>query len=355
MVTRAQALRRSAVLFGLCCCLTACKPELEGRSSLVQTDRILGVRSLPAEAKPNSDVQYEALFVNRDGEQSGDVLDWALCNQRKALTQSGTISKNCLFLEAPALDLLGEGSSTLATLPRDACETFGPTPRTPLPGQPNFRPVDPDTTGGYYQPVRVLARAEQQIFAAGMTRLACGLGGATQEQAADFNRRYRFNENPKLSAVTLVHADGLEEAFPDALAAVPALSVARDERVQLRASWVDCPVEPSCGDGICSPAETDCPADCRDPHGCTGAEPYVQFDPLARRIAERREAMRISWFATGGEFESERTGQAESEQPETSSVNLWTAPFDGRDIWLWVVIRDDRGGTSWSSYRLRVN
>ena len=357
MVTVSQRITRAlcAVVLGQLGWV-GCKPELEGRPSLVEADRILAIRSLPAEAKPKSAVSYEALYVSPDGELTGDALDWALCNRRKALTQSGTISKSCLFLEAPSLELLGTGSHVDATLPPDACETFGPTPRTPKPGEPNFRPVDPDTTGGFYQPVRVLGRSDEQLFASGMTRLACGLGGATQEQAADFNRRYRVNENPKLDGLVLVHSDGSEEPFQDAASSLEALSVQRAERVLLRASWADCPSEPSCGDGICSLGESDCPADCAAgaAHGCTGSEPYLSFDAIVRSLNERREAIRVSWFATGGRFDYERTGHAESDQPEASTENWWTAPVDSSEVLLWLVIRDDRGGVGWTSYRLRA-
>jgi hypothetical protein len=321
---------------------------------LVEADRILAIRSLPAEAKPNSAVSYEGLYVSPEGELEGDALDWALCNRRKALTQSGTISKSCLFLEAPSLEPLGTGSRVDATLPREACETFGPTPRTPKPGEPNFRPVDPDTTGGFYQPVRVLGRSDEQLYASGLTRLVCGLGGATQEQSADFNRRYRVNENPKLDGLVLVRSDGAEEPFPDAASPSDALSVQSGERLRLRARWADCPSEPSCGDDICSVGESDCPVDCLVPHGCTGSEPYLAFDPLVRSLNDRREAIRVSWFATAGQFDYERTGQAEAAQPETSTDNGWRAPVDSRDVLLWLVIRDDRGGVGWTSYRLHV-
>lgn len=332
----------------------ACKPELEGRPSFVEGERILAVRSLPAEAKASTAVSYEALFVGPDGVRSGDELSWAMCNERKSLTQSGTISNNCLVLEAPVLESLGEGNMVSAMLPRTVCETFGPLPRTPKPGEPNFRPVDPDTTGGYYQPVRVVTLGDTQRFADGMTRLSCGLGGATQSQTADFNRRYRSNENPRLDSLSVVRDDGSEEQLPEAGSGGDNIIVLRNERLRFRAAWSACPSEPSCGDGICSSGEVDCPDDCREPHGCTGSELYVHFDTINRTLTERREAVRVSWFATTGEFEFERTGQTDSDDPENDTENGWVAPADAGDTLLWVVIRDDRGGVAWSSYRLQV-
>lgn len=230
-----------------------------------------------------------------------------------------------------------------ASLPRDACETFGPTPKTPKPGEPNLRPVHPDTTGGFYQPVRV----------AGRDAPTCALGGATQEQSAAYNRRRRPNENPQLDTLVLVHPDGSEQPL-SAADSEPVLTVAAGERVRLRASWPDCPLEPSCGDGICSLGELDCADDCGDAHGCTGSEPYVYFDPLSRQLVDRREALRVAWFASDGAFDHERTGRSPEEADEASTENAWRAPDEPGDVRLWVVVRDDRGGVGWGSYQLQV-
>jgi hypothetical protein len=98
-----------------------------------------------------------------------------------------------------------------------------------------------------------------------------------------------------------------------------------------------------------------CPQDCAKPHGCTGSEPYIYFDPQNRSLLDRREAVRVSWFANAGHFDHERTGRAELDASSNTTDNPWTAPDDSFDVWLWVVIRDDRGGTGWSSYRLRAD
>ena len=342
--------RAASVCCLLVLCAAACKPELAGRPSLVESERVLALRSSPAEAAPDARVTYDALFVGPDGAGSPDALEWALCNQRKALTESGTIARACLQLESDALAALEPQS-----VPRDACETFGPTPKTPKPGEPNLRPVDPDTTGGFYQPVRVavVSEDEQTRFAVGVTRLTCALGGATQEQSAEYNRKRRPNENPHLDALVWLREDGSEETLPQA-DDEPALTVSLGERVQLRASWPDCPVEPSCGDGICSVGELDCADDCREPRGCGGSEPYVYFDPLSRQLLDRREALRVAWFATDGAFEHERTGRSADEADDTTTENVWRAPESDAEVRLWVVLRDDRGGVGWGSYRLQV-
>jgi hypothetical protein len=337
--------------------LGACRPNIEGRPSLVQSERILAVRSVPADAKPKAALQYDSLFVGPDGVLDGEALDWALCRKRKALTETGAIASECLALEASVLEPLGVGTGIAGSVLTDGCELFGPTPAAPKAGEPSSRPADPDTTGGYYQSVRVVSGSGPRDYSVGVTRLACGLGGATQEQAADFTRRYRSNENPTLSELVLGYADGSEEMLSTA-ESDSVISVARGEQVTLRAAWADCSGPVVCGDGVCGEGEDSssqsCPDDCKEPHGCTGSEPYVYFDPLKRRLSDRRESIRVSWFATAGRFEHERTGRTETEAAETTTTNPWTAPEESADVWLWVVIRDDRGGVGWSSYRLRV-
>ncbi len=72
------------------------------------------------------------------------------------------------------------------------------------------------------------------------------------------------------------------------------------------------------------------------------AERYVAFDPRAQLVVPRREAMRVSWYATGGVFEHDRTGRDEADLATTSD-NTWTAP-DAAKATLWAVLRDSRGG-----------
>jgi hypothetical protein len=333
-----------------------CKPELEGRRSRIDDARVLAVRSQPAAARPNDSVSYDALFVNSDGPADPEPLDWALCIARKPLTESGAVNEKCLVREGDSLEALGTGGTAEATVSEDACALFGPTPPTPEAGEPTPRRVDPDTTGGYYQPVRVVfedADGNDQ-YSTGVTRLSCGLGGATQEQAAEFTMRSKPNENPELDGV-VVRKRNAESALP-ALDSEDELTVSPGERVQLRARWAECPAEPECGDAICSAGEDteSCVDDCRDPHGCRGSELYVYFDPITRELTDRREAIRVSWFASDGEFEHDRTGRSEAEADSADSDNAWTAPESEGEQRIWVVLRDDRGGVGWGSYKIKV-
>jgi len=345
-----------------------CKPELSGRASLVDGNRILAVQSTPAELQPGEDapkVSYRALFVAPDAAPDPAVLRWSFCDVAKPLAVTGPVAPECLASRGPALSSIGNTAE--ATVPVDACRVFGSTPPEVKAGEPVTRSPDPDTTGGYYQPVRVtMVDDPDAVPTVGVTRLACGLGStATQEQAIDFAKRYRPNENPALSGLGARRGAGAEEPVaPDAPTPVRARP---GETLTLRAHWAPCPTEPSCGDGICGAGEdrATCPDDCvkpdpctgddcSKPHGCTGSEPYVVLDPIVHRIVARREAMRVSWFATAGEFAHDRTGRSEEEAATTDTDNDWTAPASPGDVQLWAVIRDDRGGVGFSAFTIDV-
>jgi hypothetical protein len=348
---------------------SGCEPELVGRPSLIDKPRVLAIRSTPAEAKPDgvTPILFEALYASADPASDTAGLDWAFCTAQKPLAIIGPAAPACLARAGRSLQPIGTDRLASGAMPADACSLFGPSPPQPKPGEPPSRAADPDTTGGYYQPVRVVVPTDSgDEFVVGVTRLDCGLGGATQDQALDFADRYRPNENPVIDSLLLRHPDGKEEAFPSDPMAAP-LRVSSGERVTLRASWASCPVKPVCGDGICGAGEygeanpskhvAAC-GDCQIPplvsKGCTGSEPYVELDPEKRAIVDRREAIRLSWFATGGDFDHDRTGRAEDDRVPPTSENGWTAPARAGDVRLWVVIRDDRGGVGWSEVHVDV-
>lgn len=330
-----------------------CKPDVAGRPSLVDSERVLAVRSEPAEAKPGDAVQYTALYVGPDGNAKASDLDWSLCVGRKPLAASGPVTEDCLRATGKLLGPLGGGASVKAAVPDDTCRLFGPTPPAPEEGQPAVRPADPDTTGGYYQPVRLrIARGgADDEYIVGVTRITCGLNGATTEQADAYAVGYRTNENPVLDSLALVRNGKETNVVPGTAA-----KVAPSEHLTLRVHWAACPTKSTCGDGLCGAGETivTCADDCTMPVGCSGSEPYVYFDPVARAVRPRRESMRVSWFANDGRFEQERTGRGEKDAENAFSENRWTAPSKPGEVLLWVVLRDDRGGVGFASYKLQV-
>jgi hypothetical protein len=316
--------------------MAACTPEILDTTALVDEPALLAAQASPAEVRPGAPVTLRALDVVPGGPVTR-TLDWAYCTRRPSLTTAGTLSPECYGTSGPALVGLGAGGTVAATLPRDVCQTFGPDQPTPLPGQPAGRPADADGTGGYYQPVRILA-PEVPVPVAFGVRALCNLAGATPAQQAERDRRYRLNANPTLTGLTLGGSTPVP-AWEGDTAAVT--SVPAGAALTLTASWPTCPEGP----------ETEGPAAA----GCGGAEPYVWFDPVARVFTVRREEIVVAWFSTAGLFATARTGRTEAEAATfNDSPNQWTAPAAPGDVWLWVVVRDPRGGVGWSSYHLRV-
>lgn len=345
-------------------CLLACAPEFSERSSAVTAPRVLAVRSNPAEVVPGAAVSYQLLVGGVEGTVSSPRAKWSYCTQPKATNELNDVAPEC-FGEGDFVIPFGTGTTPTGMLPANACAQFGPDVPQPSSGsgtdssgnavtQTQGRPTDPDSTGGYYQPVILDVRTGgTQIPSFGETRITCGLSGSTGEQFQEYNERTKSNENPELSAVTVTSLADTEltpEGAPEPLA-VPGSKV-----LTLRASWPTCPNPAACGDGICSPGEAiqDCPEDCTMPVGCGGSEPFAYLDPETHVLVDRHESMRVSWFATAGSFNSDHTGRGQDEFTITSSDNTWTAPKEPGTVFMWVVLRDDRGGAVWQSFKVNV-
>jgi hypothetical protein len=86
------------------------------------------------------------------------------------------------------------------------------------------------------------------------------------------------------------------------------------------------------------------------------AEPFPVFDPASRTLVDHREAIRVSWFVSAGALAEGRTGRAEAEngaETETFADDVWTTP-DAGPAYLWVVIRDSRGGLAFAGHAVTI-
>lgn len=327
-----------------------CVPEFEDDLSLIDAPRVIAVRAEPAEAGPDEDVTLTALIAEPGGAGTAE-LDWALCVARKPLTELGPVEQKCVEeFGANSEDLfveLGAGLSVPATLPKDACRLFGPlAPPANEEGEAG-RPVDPDLSGGYYQPVLVGEGAPML----GTIRIACGVVDLTREETIAFERGYRPNDNPAISAVRLL-VDGVP--LPEAETDAAQFEVEANSLVSVEVSVPQCPTEPSCGDGLCTAGEnpTDCREDCADaPVGCAGAEVYLYGDAETRTAVERTEIIEIAWFTDAGSFD---IAQTDIPAPATSAENQWQVPASPGTAHVWLVIRDNRGGVGWEQVVVRI-
>jgi hypothetical protein len=290
------------------------------------------------------------------------------------------------------------------------------------------RPVDPDTTGGYYQPVTLFlpengSAPEITLYP---MRVSCGFSGATQTASEVLKAQYHLNVNPQVASLTILQDEaGGTELAPDGSGKTNSVSAA--QKLTFRVAWPACPLVDVCGDGVCganeavmelgdagvgtvncpadcSPpsscasftpdagADTDagalncvpplyaagqgvscpndceglvggcpagcdipagCPAECKNPQGCAGAERYVNLDLTTESSVYQREGIHVSWYATAGSFDNDRTGR-DGTDDTTTSDNGWTAPSVAGLAHVWVVLHDDRGGVGWAGYALDV-
>lgn len=310
--------RRARVVLVLALASAACRPDIDDRTFRVDRVRVLAVRADPPEAAPGTPVKLSVLVAGPDGPHGDAASDFAFCRDRRGLAEASPVSASCLDDTGIVPLGVSVGAPVTATMPGNTCGLFGPERSAGANGEPSGRPADPDATGGYYQPGRIrVPGADLAVFE---VRTRCGLPGATLEATADYGRRYRANQNPSLAitvAGTRYEADAVVE-------------VRAGTAVAVSASWPICAAAP-----------------------CAGAEPYVAFDLASRTVVDRRESMVVSWFATRGSWDVDRTGRSENDGA-TESPNTWTAPEAPGSAHLWVVVRDARGGTDVRAVRVEV-
>jgi hypothetical protein len=284
-----------------------CIPSLGPGDSLITSTRILAVRALPAEAAPGTKVTFTALVAGPDGTESA-APSWSFCTAPKPLTEDNVVSNACIADPgSSSLVPVGSGPSVTGTTPANGCSIFGPDV-----GSMGLRPRDPDTTGGYYQPLLATLPGTDDVIE--LARIHCDLANADAAAATAFAKAYRDNLNPTLLPLTATLGGSAV-----ALTAIPASA-----HVVLQASW---------------PAAS--------------AETFAYFDPASQTLTTQREAMQVAWYSTAGALDTESTGRAANDL-NTSNTDGWTAPGSAGTVHLWVVLRDSRGGVDYVSQDLTV-
>jgi hypothetical protein len=299
--------------------VAACKPDLGSPASLVTGPRILAVRGMPPDATPGVDmVTYDALAVDVTGTVASPAIDWAQCLLPSPPAFVNDVSDACLTIP----DDTTAPAPTFAAIPdMNDCAVFGPDIPPPKKGMPPTRPADPDTTGGYYQPIR--ARWESDggpVLAFALERIMCHLANAPVVAAGQFASTYTPNQNPTLADLTLDPAGAAVPLYTAGQAAPPpAATVAPGQTVTLQADF-----------------------------GATSAETFPVWDVISVMLVQQRESLRVSWFATAGKFDHDATGRT-SDETETFTQNVWTAPDTPGPVYFWAVLRDSRGGIDFAA------
>jgi hypothetical protein len=315
---------------GPACALLSCTPNLADPTAIVSSPRLLAVQASPPEGALGASFVLTALYVDPNGPHDPSAIDWATCLLQKPLGEPGPINESCFVDASPDLVPLGHGGVVRGTIPQDACQLFGPDSPPPQPGQPSARATDPDTTGGFYLPIRTKSGDGQ--WSAALERVACQPSGVTQPVSLAFASGYRANTNPTVSGLSKIAQDGgATPIAPDTPGSASALTVAAGEHVELQVEWPECTGGDACG----------------------GAESYLYIDPTSKQIVTRRESMVASWYASTGLFDEDRSGRGETDTA-TTAANTWIAPDAPGPVHLWVVLRDARGGVGWASYTVAV-
>jgi len=300
-----------------------CKPNLGSPPSLIEGTRLLAVRGMPAEAGEGTMVTYDILAVNQMGRIANPSVQWAMCRDPKPPASANAVATSCVT--SPD-DTMMPSPTFMAPMPSGDCKVFGPQPPEVMSGKPPLRPQDPDVTGGFYQPVRAkLTDGGDTELAFALERLKCPLANAPQDITAMFNMMIKPNQNPAIASVTKDPAGAATPLFAMGQATPPeAAPVAPGEVVPLEVAWT-----------------------------AATPETYPVFNLVTQQLDTHRESLSVSWFATDGSFEHDRTGRSETETDLTTD-NVWTAPATPGLVHFWFLLRDIRGGVDFAETTVMV-
>ena len=255
---------------------------------LVDRPRLLAVAAEPPEVQQGSAATFRVLLAGPDGDIDASQAQWQPCTSPLPLTETGAVATACIDDQANA----ATGSAARLTMAFDACSRFGP-----IPSPDSQRPRVPDATGGYFQPVRVEAGG---AIAFAEERLRCPLSQASFAVSQQFEHSYFVNLNPSVTSFS---------------SSAPLDSIPAGAATTLSVSWPD-----------------------------SALETFPVVDPASLSLVTVRETMSVAWFATAGTLRDARTGSA-----STTASTVWTAPVQAATVHLWAVLRDSRGGVTWTS------
>jgi len=277
--------------------VAGCRPEVGPRSSLVTATRVVAATAEPAEANPGQAVHWVPLVVSPAGPATPEV-DWSLCRTPKPFTIDDVIAPACLGAGSIGL---GRSAELTSILPSDACRLFGPDlPPAGADGQ-KVRPRDPDASGGFYQPLILKLDGDDTVA---LERVRCALVGASAEEAAAFAARYVPNQNPAFTSVELTQYGA--PTVPDSVPGDAAITITPQ---------------------------------------LTPAETYAHFEPATGVVSDEMETLVVSYFATAGTFDRDR---------DDGSSNVWRAPSAPTQVTMWLVARDSRGGSAFTTITLLI-
>ncbi len=270
---------------------SGCRSSNDDPASFVTGLRLLAIRAEPPEVAPGEMSTLSALVVDTEG-RTIDIA-WSICE--KLPLPGDALSLDCAAADAgTTLAPIGDGTQVQLTMPPLTPSELGL----------------PDSSGGFYLPIIAHVTAgTDTVIASYRLRLKTG---ATA------------NQNPMLADVShVIYVDGGTSAgdagapLIDPLDDQNPLVVHANDQIRLRATFTD-----------------------------ASEEHYTMTLGGTRMVTE---ALSISWFATAGQFSDDQTG---ADLPDTTLKLDEHLPAAGTPIDLWVVGRDERGGTDFQHHLL---
>jgi hypothetical protein len=281
--------------------LAGCSPGFDPASYLTPSRlRVLGVVADPPEVAPGQPTTLTAIAPPlADG--TPITFEWAICTQPPP-PGTASVDSQCLTMDTASflIPVDSTGPTAMVTMPASASpKTLGV----------------PDTSGGFYVPVRVRAHAgTQRVDTIYGLRLALAV--------------LPPNHNPVIA--TAAQVDAPLDASPSLLTE---LSTDENNPTQIPARS-----EPTLRLTLTPESYEQFPT--------------LQGTPPNLKTVVVTEQPRFLWYADAGVLSQEITGQA---QPDTLlKLDDKHAPAAGDVIHLWVVVHDDRGGTAYTKRFLVV-
>jgi hypothetical protein len=257
--------------------------------------RVLAVTAEPPEIAAGETTTMTVVAVDPAGRPI--TARWEGCLLAPGVTTS--LNPRCLTSDASADFLpLGEGLAASFTMPPLNLAGLGL----------------PDSTAGFYFPVRLeVSAADAAIAAVYRVRYSLGLTPP--------------NRNPALTGVSLVPGAKNATLPPEQLVPLDEAS----------------PPEVGAGDKLIL----------RGAFSADSAETYLvpDGDPREGKTRAVTEILRFFWYSTAGTISDAVTG---GDKPDTELTLDTHLPPSGALIDLWVVGREERGGTAWLHRTLRL-
>jgi hypothetical protein len=169
-------------------------------------------------------------------------------------------------------------------------------------------------TGGFYQPVRAqLLLPDFSALAFAMERIKCRIPNTPSDVTSMLNAQAP-NQNPSLARLTLDPDVAPVDLFVAGQPPLVPVTVSPGSPFLLELAWT-----------------------------AASSESYLVWNAPAAELETHRETLSVSWFATAGAFDHDRTGRGEDDADQPTR-NVWRAPLAPGIVHFWVVLRDSRGG-----------